>query len=416
MRFSTLAQWLEWQEGLHPNSIDLGLARVSKVWSRLQDKESPQNKIITVAGTNGKGSCIQMLDSIYRHASYKVARYTSPHLIRYNERIVLNGQCISDKELMLHFHAVDEARGDISLTYFEFGTLAAMHYFIHAEPHIILLEVGLGGRLDAVNIFDPDLVIITNISRDHEEWLGSDIEQIGKEKAGVMRANIPVIYADELMPQSIATAAELTKAQLYRLGKDYSFDIEQGAWHWQYQDLSLHLPLPGLPGEFQVKNAAAVMMAIHQLDLPVPTSCYSKALPKIQFPGRMQRLPGLILDVAHNAASAQALADYLKQNNLVCYAILGVLADKDLVALIEPLRTHVKGWMVTALRTSRAQSTGKIRETLLQMHCPYLGEAKDPSTAIKTLRRKIGENALILVYGSFYTVGDVCKNADKLIA
>lgn len=415
MRFDTLAQWLQWQEGLHPKSIDLGLERVAKVWHQLQPN-CHYPTIITVGGTNGKGSTVEILSRIYQHSGYRVACYTSPHLVRYNERIRINQIVIEDSALVEHFHAVDQARGKLSLTYFEFGTLAAMNYFLQQAPDLIILEVGMGGRLDAVNLYPNDVAIITNVGLDHQAWLGDNVEQIASEKAGIMRPHRPVVFNQRNPPQAILDSAQNLDARLFTLGQQYDYDKQSDSWRWQSGQRQIELAYPRLRGDSQIQNAAAALMACELLQdrLPLSENDIHIGLQQAQIPGRLERVNNVILDVAHNAQSVENLAEFLQKEDVSCYAVFGALADKDLNGLIEPLIPFVQGWYLTDLSTPRAQSLSKIRETLLHLHCPYLGEAKNPQQAVLALRDMIGPEDIILVYGSFYTVADVVKTADKL--
>ncbi|HSP00336.1 MAG TPA: bifunctional tetrahydrofolate synthase/dihydrofolate synthase, partial [Thioalkalivibrio sp.] len=312
MRFDTLEQWLAWQETLHPKAIDLGLERVARVAGRLGLLE-PSHAVITVAGTNGKGSTVALLDAIYRAAGYRVCTYTSPHLLRYNERIRIHGALASDEALCRAFDAVDTARGEESLSYFEFGTLAALWLFWEAAPDVAILEVGLGGRLDAVNIIDSDVAVITSIGIDHEAWLGSDREVIGAEKAGVFRAARPAVCGDPRPPASIQRRALDLGAKLYMAGRDFSWQAAALGQGWQWQGpgavVLADLPLPALFGPIQLNNAASALTAVTLLQarLAVSREALARGLQQVRLPGRFQQLrdkPLVILDVAHNPQGA----------------------------------------------------------------------------------------------------------------
>ncbi len=252
MRFTTLADWLAWQETLHPNVIDLGLERVASVASRM-GLGRPANTVITVAGTNGKGSCVALLESILDAAGYRVGVYSSPHLLRYNERVRVCGQEVDDAALCAAFERIDQARGATSLTYFEFGTLAALEIFAQADLDVAVLEVGLGGRLDAVNIVDADVALITSIDIDHVEWLGPDRESIGREKAGILRPAMPAVYGEADPPRSVLAQAESLAAPLHCLERDYRYSEATDSWDWRSDSNSYTgLPLPNLPGVFQL--------------------------------------------------------------------------------------------------------------------------------------------------------------------
>ncbi|MBC7984857.1 MAG: bifunctional folylpolyglutamate synthase/dihydrofolate synthase, partial [Candidatus Obscuribacterales bacterium] len=267
-----LAGWLNWQQRLHPNTIDLGLERVRLVWQRL-GLEQPSYPVVTVGGTNGKGSCVALLDSILSAAGYRVGTFTSPHLIRYNERIRIAGCEISDASLVAAFERIDAAREGISLTFFEFNALAALLVFSTAGLDALILEVGMGGRLDAVNIIDADVAIVSSVALDHCEWLGKDIETIGREKAGIFRSARPAIFGARAMPQSIATEAAHCGAALLRLGQDFDHSIDPAAasWDWRGQQLSfVGLPPPALLGRVQFDNAATVLAAVECLHSRLP--------------------------------------------------------------------------------------------------------------------------------------------------
>ena len=314
MRFSTLADWLHWQEQLHPEEIELGLKRVCQVFQQLHP-EPPTFKIIIVAGTNGKGSSVAMLEAILLAAGYRVAAYTSPHLLCYNERVRLQEQAVNDALLCEAFARIDQVRGDISLTYFEFGTLAALDIFYRQGLDVAILEVGMGGRLDAVNIIDADVALITAIDVDHEKWLGNNRETIGFEKAGIMRSRRPVISSDLATPLSVVRHANDLGAPLYCLGKDFSVVPEASGWAFRdNENISRNaLPLPALRGEHQLHNAAGVLKVLQCLDtsLPVSAQALREGLLSVRLAGRFQVIPGevmTILDVAHNPQSAAVLA------------------------------------------------------------------------------------------------------------
>lgn len=328
MRFSSLHEWLDWQEGLHPSAIELGLERVTEVFNRLHPV-LPSIPVITVAGTNGKGSSVALLESIYQNAGYQTAAYTSPHILRYNERIHLNGEEVADNFICEAFERIDQARlekaEEISLTYFEFGSLAALDIFYRAKPDVIILEVGLGGRLDVVNIIDADVALITSIGIDHTGWLGHDRETIAVEKAGIMRENHPVIFSSPDMPKSIKQVADDKGAILYRRGKDFDWQsayVDSGtpqSWNWTSDKKQrTALPLPAIRGRHQVDNAAGVLMVIECLadKLPVNQQQVKAGLLSALIAGRFQCLPATdpsaalhIHDVAHNADSMACLAE-----------------------------------------------------------------------------------------------------------
>ena len=295
-RFQTLAGWLNWQEGLHPKKIDLGLERVADVASRLGTLQLEQT-VITVAGTNGKGSSVAFLESILSAAGYRVGTYTSPHLFRYNERIRINSHEVDDAALCEAFAAVDEARGTSTLSYFEFGTLAALQLFSQAPLDIVVLEVGLGGRLDAVNIIDATVALVTSVGIDHCAWLGTDRESIGREKAGIFRATRPAICSDPAPPASVEKHAQKIGADWYCLGQAYDYTEEPGGWTWRGAGRALEaLPCPSLPGKHQLNNAAGVLMALELLSgqHPVTRAAIEQGLQSVSLPGRCQVVAGAV--------------------------------------------------------------------------------------------------------------------------
>jgi dihydrofolate synthase/folylpolyglutamate synthase len=415
MRFDTLDQWLDWQLDLHPSEIELGLQRVAAVWRRL----SPgglSSPVVTVAGTNGKGSCVAMIDAVYRRAGYRVATYTSPHLVRYNERIKLDGEAVDDRSICEAFEAVDRARDNVTLTYFEFGTLAALYLFAQAAPDLVILEVGLGGRLDAVNIIDADLAVITTIDIDHKDWLGETRDEIGREKAGIMRPQRPVVLADPAMPASLFEEAERFGAEVLAAGVDYTWHETPQGWCWQGPDgVRFELPLPALRGGGQLQNAAAVVMACQRLkgDFDIPESALSKGLTEVRLPGRLHLLPGkppLLLDVAHNRQSIEGLAEFLDQiaPQGQVQAVLGLLQDKDPAAVADIMGDRVDGWHLTDLAGNRGRRSVELAEALrsagivtpIHTHAGVV-------TAFQSALASAKGNDLVLVFGSFLIVGEV---------
>ncbi|SVB90234.1 uncharacterized protein METZ01_LOCUS243088, partial [marine metagenome] len=336
LRFRSIDKWLHWQESLHFTAIELGLERCRRVANNM-GLLNPSYNVISVAGTNGKGSSIIMLDRILRNAGYKIGRYTSPHLLRYNERICINGNEVSDTELCESFDRIDRARGDISLTYFEFGTLAALDLFRQHNVQLAILEVGLGGRLDAVNILDADISLITSIDIDHQEWLGNNRESIGREKAGIFRNLAPAICSEPNPPQSLLDCSEALGTPISILGSDYQFNLINDTWSWSTKDTRIErLPRPMKYCDFQIQNASGVLMLLTKIqdEYPVSTENIKQGLSSFRLKGRFQIIPGAIpkiLDVAHNRQSIKALVNNLKM--IPCYGkthiILGMLKDKD---------------------------------------------------------------------------------------
>jgi dihydrofolate synthase/folylpolyglutamate synthase len=419
MRFNTLAEWLAWQETLHPSEIELGLERVSRVLAAM-GLAAPAFSVITVAGTNGKGSTVAMLEAIPHAAGYRVGSYTSPHLLHYNERIRIGGDTVSDAELCDAFARVDAARGETSLTYFEFGTLAALDILQRRGVEIAVLEVGLGGRLDAVNVLDPDVAVITPVDVDHVQWLGADREAIGREKAGILRPGRPLVCTDPAPPRSIAAEAERLGATYYQLGRDFSFEVTDGQWAWQGGGRRrAALPPPALRGDYQLANAAGALMVLELLRerFPVDQGAVRSGLASVQLPGRFQVLPGLplqILDVAHNPHGARALAHNLRQQPCAgrTLAVLAMLADKDIPAVVKAMAGVVDAWYLAALEVPRAASLQHLQEALQQalptavfQTCPGVAAAR---------RRALSEAASedrIVIFGSFYTVAAALAEA-----
>lgn len=423
MRFSSLQEWLDWQEGLHSSAIELGLERVTKVFNRLHPT-LPSIPVITVAGTNGKGSSVALLESIYQNAGYKTGAYTSPHLLRYNERIHFNAEEVSDETICEAFERIDQARltglqhddnEEISLTYFEFGTLAALDIFYRKEPDVIILEVGLGGRLDVVNIIDADVALITSIGIDHVAWLGNDRETIAKEKAGIMRKGRPVIFSSPEMPKSIAESANEIGAILYQRGVDFDWKKGMGyaAWDWKSdKQQRTALPHSNLRGEHQLDNAAGVLMAIELLAdrLSVNQKQIKDGLLSVSIAGRFECQPGdpmHILDVAHNEASMARLAELL--NLQVCggnnVAVLGMLDDKlhaESLAVMLPEITH---WYIADLDVPRGAKAEQLATTLKNLdENTKVTCFAEVQQAIEAADSAAESGDRVIIFGSFHTV------------
>jgi dihydrofolate synthase/folylpolyglutamate synthase len=412
--FKTLADWLAWQETLHPEEIELGLERIQKVYQRLQT--SPFSvPVITVAGTNGKGSSIAMLSAIYQQQGYRTGSYTSPHLLRYNERIRIQGQPVTDQTLCDAFERVEQARQTESLTYFEFGTLAALDIFHRHELDVILLETGLGGRLDAVNIVDTDAALITTIDLDHQQWLGHDREAIGREKAGIFRSGKPAICADTSPPASLRAEADRAGAYWLAAGSDFFSHIEADRWHWhgiteEYCDL----PMPALPGDHQLHNAAGVLMVIEQLSeqLPVMRDAIHRGLQSVTLAGRLQHMPGdvdIILDVSHNTQGIAALIAWLEKEPCSgqSIAIFGMMADKDLAAVIAQLAGTIDIWITVDLQMPRAASAAnlceKVNAVAVNTACHV---CENMAAACRLAENASRPGDRVIICGSFYTVAE----------
>jgi dihydrofolate synthase/folylpolyglutamate synthase len=415
MTHKTLHDWLSWQESLHLSAIDLGLDRIRIVAERL-NLLSPSFKIFTVAGTNGKGSTVAMLDSILRAEGYVTGVYTSPHIIRYNERIQVNGSQASDEWICQVFTEIDQARGDISLTYFEFGTLAALLIFQQQGIDVAVLEVGLGGRLDAANLWDADIAVITSIGIDHVAWLGNDREKIGFEKAGIMRSEKPVICGDPEPPASIAEHAASTHARLIQYGQHYQWKKGLDSWSWQYQGLQYQqLPLPSLRGDIQLQNAATALTALAVSGLNISEKALRKGLKNIVLMGRLQKVqdePEVLLDVAHNAHAAKELAIYLRNHKKQgkTRAVFSILADKNIEDVTPYLKDVVDEWYVSAVNDTRAMSTHSIIEALQKTGCTVAGSYTTIDKAMdQALKHSLAKDRVV-IFGSFLVISEVISN------
>jgi dihydrofolate synthase/folylpolyglutamate synthase len=416
VRFATLEGWLAWQERLHPRPIDLGLDRVTEVVSRLGGV-APARRIVTVAGTNGKGSTVAMLASVLSAAGHRVGSYTSPHLVRYNERVRVDGAAVSDRALCEAFEVVDQARGTIALTYFEFGTLAALLVFAGARLDVALLEVGLGGRLDAVNCVDADLAIVTAIGVDHTEWLGPDRESIAREKAGIFRPLQPAICSDRRPPGTLAMHAAKLGTVLHVLGRDFDYERQGGAWRWSGLEHTFEeIPSPALGGAFQLDNAAGAVAALVALrdDLPWTIDRLHQGLRTVQLPGRFQVSGGRvqrILDVAHNPHAAGALAAALlgtpgRGRTLAVFSMLG---DKDIAGVTQAMRPAVDGWYVAPLDTARAASRERLAAQIAAQSGAPLHVFDNVMDAYRGALAEATEGDRLLVFGSFHTVAEVVR-------
>ena len=408
-----LEDWLAHLERLHPKTIALGLDRVRVVQAQLQ--LYPSFPLITVGGTNGKGSTCAYLEASLLAAGYRVGCYTSPHLVRYNERVRIEGRMLDDAALCDGFAAVEAARGALALTYFEFGTLAAIWAFAQARLEVAVLEVGLGGRLDAVNVFEPAVAIVTTVDLDHQEYLGATRELIGFEKAGIFRAHKPAICADADPPASLLQHARDCDAQLLRIGHEFGVQQMPESWtYWGPQGPRSALPLPAMRGVHQLANAAAAIAALDCLrqQLPLAQAHLRAGLLSARLPGRFQVLPGqpvVILDVAHNPQAARILADNLRAQWVSgkTYAVFGMLRDKDMAAVIDALQDQIDGWCVGSLSGARGASAELLADLLLARGLSVLQRAPDIEQAYAFACRTAGEDDRICVFGSFHTVAQV---------
>ena len=413
MPLHQLEDWLAHLERLHPKTIELGLERVRAV--QAQFRLYPTIPIITVGGTNGKGSTCAFLEASLLAAGYRVGCYTSPHLMRYNERVRIDGRMLDDQALCAGFAAVEAARGEQALTYFEFGTLAAVWAFHQAQLDVVILEVGLGGRLDAVNVFDPAVAIVTTVDLDHQEYLGDTREKIGYEKAGIFRAQRPAIYADANPPASLMQHAQSCGAQLLRFGDDFGAQLVAESWsYWGPHGSRSALPFPAMRGQHQIANAAAAITALECLreTLPLTQAQIRNGLLSARLPGRFQVLPGkpqVILDVAHNPQAARILADNLRQQWVSgqTYAVFGMLQDKDIAGVIAAVKGQIDVWCVGDLSGMRGAQGVMLEEQLLQAGQSVQIVAADIAEAYRFACRAAGEDDRICVFGSFHTVAEV---------
>ena len=412
MQHTRLADWLRWQETLHPRTIDLGLDRVRRVLARL-GLQAAHHPVVTVAGTNGKGSCVALLESVLAAAGYRVGAFTSPHLSRYNERIRVAGVEVSDASLVAAFERIESVRAGESLTFFEFNTLAALVVFDTAGIDCALLEVGMGGRLDAVNVVDADVALITSIGLDHCDWLGHSTEAIGREKAGILRAGRPAVFGSGTMPDSIQAAADALGVPLQRLGRDFRFEVTHSGWNWsQGPDSVEALPRPALAGSIQYANAAAVLAVLKVLDprLPVSRSAIEVGLRAVRLAGRFEVRPGRvswIFDVAHNPDAARVLADNLAMLPVRgrTIAVCGILADKDIAAVVAGLKGQVALWILAGLEGPRAASLESMKDRFREAGVAVHDSAPDVVRACEVAGALAQSGDRVLVFGSFLTVG-----------
>ncbi|EPC03630.1 hypothetical protein L861_19030 [Litchfieldella anticariensis FP35 = DSM 16096] len=411
----SLDAWLARLERQHPVSIDLGLERVARVGRRLGLLDTPvATRLITVAGTNGKGSTVAMLEALARAHGLSTATYTSPHLLRYNERLRLDGQEADDTTLVRGFERVEAARlsGEpVSLTYFEAGTLAALWIIAQRQPELAILEVGLGGRLDAVNILDADVGVVTTVAQDHAAFLGTDLENIGREKAGILRAGRPAVLGSSVLPASVRGVADALGARVYMLDEQFHRCEDADAWAWEGIDANGHplhlkgLPDPGLP----LDNAATALQALTLADVALDEMVCRKALAEVTLPGRMQWLSNWCLDVGHNPHAATYLAARLAERPCTGRRIglLGMLADKDAEGVIDALAGSLDAWVAVGLDGERARGAEDLAATLESRGQRVLHRAASPAEGADWLASELREVDEALVCGSFFTVAEV---------
>lgn len=427
----TLAEWLAYQEGINPRAIELGLDRVREVWQRMGAR-APARRVITVGGTNGKGSTVALLEAMLRAAGRRVGCYTSPHLLHYNERIRIEGQDVGDDALVAAFERVEVARGArnadaIPLTYFEFGTLAALDLFARADLDVAVLEVGLGGRLDAVNIVDADVAIVTTVDLDHIDWLGPDRDSIGREKAGIARRGRPVVVGESDPPAGLLDTLRECGAQVIRAGRDFRAERHAHGWRWQHRDgTAFELPDPALAAPVQFANAAAAIAALHALTMADPSQlplvlgqAAVDGLRAVRVPARLQSLGGdplLIVDVAHNPQAARALADWLDSRPPTrVHAVYGALADKDVAGVISALGSRISQWHLAGL--DRASPRGMPVGALAQALQETLPQASfdahaGVAQALASAREQAQKGECILAFGSFFVATAVLAESN----
>jgi dihydrofolate synthase/folylpolyglutamate synthase len=415
----SLAEWLSYQERTHPRDIELGLDRVRAVWENMGSPR-PAPIVITVGGTNGKGSTVAFLEGMLRAAGYRVGCYTSPHLLRYNERVRVDGTDAADDALVASFERIEAARGAIPQTYFEFGTLAAIDLMARASLDVAVIEVGLGGRLDAVNIIDADVAVITTIDLDHQDWLGGDRDSIGREKAGIARAGRPAIIGERTPPTGLMDALRGLGAEVVARGHAFSADEVAGegaaaerGWRWSHGDGTvLDLPHPRLDAPVQIDNAATAIAAIHALGarVDVPPDAIHRALIGVHVPGRLQRIadrPLTLVDVGHNPQAARALAAWLDATPRrgKVRAVYGALADKDIGGVIEALVDRIDHWYLAGLErdTPRGLPSGVLAAALAGVRPAAAGQSfDDVGAAWEAARAEAGDDDVLLLFGSFF--------------
>ena len=414
-----LSQWLEYIQRQHPESIELGLDRVREVATRL-GLGRPAAQVITVAGTNGKGSTVAFIEAIARAGGWKVGAYTSPHLLRYNERVRIEAEEVADDALVAAFAVVEAARGDTPLTYFEFGTLAALWLFQRASLDLVVLEVGLGGRLDAVNLVDADVAVVTTVDIDHTGWLGSDRESIGREKAGIARAWKPLVLGEVDPPSSVLRHAYAIGANAIRLGSDFFHEpVDAAHWRWREVGAELRLPAPRLAAPPQRANASTAIAALRALPRALPEAAFAQGVATATLPGRLQCLQRdgveIVLDVAHNPQAARELAAWLRRRSPApTVAVFAALADKDAAGMVQALAGQVGHWYLAGLeQAGRGQD---VEHLVARLDGTVAGVATGVSSgdarvadALARAIAAVAPGGRVLVFGSFHTVAEALQ-------
>jgi dihydrofolate synthase/folylpolyglutamate synthase len=411
MSSRTLREWLSWQETLNPEEIDLGLGRMQRMVTALQIGQPPP-KVITVAGTNGKGSCSAAIERLLRANGYRTGWYSSPHLLNYNERICVDGQPVQDDDIVNAFERIEALRGDTPLTFFEYGTLAALDIFDAQACDVWVLEVGLGGRLDAVNVIDASIAVITTVGLDHQDWLGTSIDAIAAEKAGIMRRGRPVFFGDRPVPETVCDAAAASGAELLCLGEAFDYELMADSWNWRGRGVQLGgLSLPPGAGEEQVRNLSVSLAAAEAFDpgLLADTSILKDLAAAAQLPGRYQRHTDTHewwLDVAHNPQAAAALAVKLRADRAgPLTVVLAMQRGKDVAAFAAQLDTQVSQWIALGVGGYRAVEARELADLLEPVVTAPVELAGSVDGALELARERAGEGGSILICGSFMLVG-----------
>ncbi len=409
----TLSEWLEYIQAQHPKTIAMGLERVRTVAERMA-LAKPARHVITIGGTNGKGSTVAFVDAIARAAGWRVGAYTSPHLLRYNERVRIDGADADDASLVEAFAAVEAARGDMLLTYFEYGTLAALWLFARSDLDLAILEVGLGGRLDAVNIVDPDVAVITTVDLDHQDWLGDTIEAIGAEKAGIARAWKPLVIGDDDPPSSVLGHAYAIGASAVRIGCDFFFERDEDdgqRWRWREIGCELELPMPQLAAPVQLRNAAVAIAALRALPVDLPEAAFIDGVREARIAARLQRFERdgveIVVDVGHNPQAARALAAWLEATPVAgpTHAVFAALGDKDMAGVVAALEDRIDRWWLAGLDDAgpRGLTVDAFAERLAGTAAGTGARSTSVAEALAAARREAPAGARILVFGSFHT-------------
>jgi dihydrofolate synthase/folylpolyglutamate synthase len=407
----TLAEWLAYIERQHPESIELGLERVRDVAARMQ-LARPAPRVITVAGTNGKGSTVAFIESIARAAGWKVGAYTSPHLLAYNERVRIDGSDARDDALVTAFEAVEAARGTTALTYFEYGTLAALWLFERRDLDLAVLEVGLGGRLDAVNVVDADVAVVTTVDLDHQDWLGNDRESIGREKAGIARAGRPLVLGEDDPPSSVLGHAYAIGAPAIRAGCDFFFEFrDDGRWQWRELGIELDLPMPGLAAPSQLRNAATAIAALRALDGDIPDVAHARGVADARLAGRLQSFDHdgieVVVDVAHNPQAARELAAWLQRAPARgrTFAVFAALGDKDIAGIVAALASGIDAWFIAGLADAGPRGL-HLKAFLERLRGTAAAHGTGFDTVTQALAAAVAQASAgdrVLVFGSFHT-------------